>query len=132
MINLRKIFGICAGFTKLPRLFLKDTYYVYIVTNYKKTLFQVGITSSLNNQRERWCRLYDKTWDLSGSNDLCIYIVYYERFSDIAKARFRKQELETWYLQRVRDLVANQKASSADQNQLDPHFRFSFRKLFKM
>lgn len=90
MANPRKITEVSTWFRKLNHLFRKDTYYIYIVTNRRKTLFQVGITSSLNNQLEQWCRLYDKTWDLFGSNDLCIYVVYYERFSNLTKARFRK------------------------------------------
>ena len=68
-------------------------YYVYIVTNFKKTVLYTGITSDLQK------RVYQHFFGFYPgftSKYKCKYLVYYERFSDVNEAIRREKQIKLW------------------------------------
>ena len=71
-------------------------YYVYILTNQKKTVLYIGVTNGLKR------RLYEHKQDSEGKKNTfagkynTIYLVYYERFQYIEHAIKREKQLKGW------------------------------------
>ncbi len=67
-------------------------YYVYILTNHKKTTVYIGVT----NDMER--RLNEHNLEAKGFTNKynCKYLVYFEHHSDIRQAIDREKQLKKW------------------------------------
>jgi len=76
-------------------LIKKREYYVYIVTNYKKTVLYTGVT---NNLEQRIIEHYLNKGDVktfTGKYN-CFYLVYYECTQYINNAILREKEIKSW------------------------------------
>jgi len=71
-------------------------YYVYILTNYKKTVLYTGVTNNLPK------RLYEHKADSQTEKNHftgkynAIYLIYWERFSNIEDAIGREKQIKGW------------------------------------
>jgi len=71
-------------------------YYVYILTNYDKTVLYVGVTNSVEK------RISEHRLDASGERKTfagrynCIYVIYMEQFQYVTNAIAREKELKGW------------------------------------
>jgi len=70
-------------------------YYVYIITNSRKTVYYIGVT---NNIEQRLADHYFNRGDRKtfAGRYYCFYLVYYEIFKYVDKAILRETELKTW------------------------------------
>ncbi|MEW2923306.1 GIY-YIG nuclease family protein [Muricauda sp. ANG21] len=80
------------------KLYLKmlSPYFVYIVTNEKKTVLYIGVT---NNIQKRLSQHYFDSENAKKSfagKYNCYHLVYYEAFDSIELAIAREKELKKW------------------------------------
>jgi putative endonuclease len=88
-------------------------YYVYIVTNYKKTVLYVGVT---NNLEQRIIEHYldrGNTKTFTGKYDV-FYLLYYECTPYINNAIAREKEIKGWSRRKKEALI----------NSFNPHWNF--------
>ena len=69
-------------------------YYVYILTNYNKTILYIGITNDLKT-RIYWHKK-PKTEDKLHftTKYKCFYLIYYEHFQDVEQAIAREKQVK--------------------------------------
>jgi putative endonuclease len=84
-----------------------SNYYVYIVTNYSKTVLYIGVTNDLSR------RLYEHKEGIGTSKNFtgkyhCHYLVYYEHFININHAIEREKELKKWRREKKDALIKTQ------------------------
>ena len=71
-------------------------YFVYIITNEKKSVLYIGVT---NNIQKRLSQHYFDSQNAKKSfagKYNCYYLLYYEKFEDINLAILREKELKGW------------------------------------
>ncbi len=69
-------------------------YYIYIISNIKRTIFYIGVTNNLKR------RLYEHKNELveGFSNKYKLkYLLYYEQFNNINDAIKREKQLKNWH-----------------------------------
>ena len=79
-------------------------YYVYIITNYKKTVFYTGMT---NNLIQRVIEHYLDRGNLktfTGKYN-CFYLVYYECSQYVNNAILREKEIKGWRREKKIELI---------------------------
>jgi len=76
--------------------FGKHNYYVYILTNFDRTVLYTGVTNSVET------RISQHKADAGGEKKTfagrynCIYVIYMERFQYINNAIAREKEIKGW------------------------------------
>lgn len=84
----------------------RNTYYVYIISNSRRTVFYIGVTGNLSR---RWFEHYKKQHPKSFSARYnCDTVVYVEDYDDIEYAITREKYLKGWNRKRKIDLIINQ------------------------
>lgn len=71
-----------------------NEYYVYIVSNYKRTTFYIGVTNNLER------RLYEHKSGIIGGftkKYSLKYLVYFEQCTRIEDAITREKQLKNWH-----------------------------------
>ncbi|MEO7924207.1 MAG: GIY-YIG nuclease family protein [Chitinophagaceae bacterium] len=81
----------------------KKKYSVYIVTNYERTVFYIGITNNLK-RRIKEHRLHRNEYAFT-SRYKCYFLVYHEEFSDVRLAIAREKQLKNWQRQWKIELI---------------------------
>lgn len=79
-----------------------NLYYVYILTNYNKTVFYIGVTNNIAR------RIYEHNNELIEGftkKYKLKYLLYYEVFNDVNKAIAREKTLKHWKKQWKWDLI---------------------------
>lgn len=69
------------------------TYYTYIMSNYARTVFYIGVT---NNIKYRVWQHKNGEGGVFTSTYKCHYLMYYEDYSDIKQAIGREKNLKNW------------------------------------
>ena len=69
-------------------------YYVYILTNYSKTVLYIGVTNNLGTRL--FFHKSQRNKNSFTSRYKCLYLIYYEHFTDIKHAISREKELKGW------------------------------------
>ena len=93
---------------------MNHNYYVYILTNLKKTVLYTGVTNSLEN------RLVQHKADAFGERKTfagrynCYYLVYMEHFKYITNAIAREKEIKNWTRDKKEELI----------NSFNPEWKF--------
>ena len=92
---------------------MSNLYFVYILTNYRKTVLYIGVTDNLKR------RLIEHEFGISNVNSFTkryfvFYLVYYEEFSDIELAIDRETKLKNWSRDKKNKLI----------NEFNPEWRF--------
>ncbi len=67
--------------------------YVYIITNFNKTVLYVGVTSDL---RQRIMDHYEGEGSKFSKKYKCKYLIFYEEFKTITEAIKREKQLKSW------------------------------------
>nr|WP_253403351.1 GIY-YIG nuclease family protein [Pontibacter sp. HSC-36F09] len=70
-------------------------YFVYILTNPKKTTLYIGITNDIVRRLEEHCENAGNPATFAGKY-FCHLLMYYERFSSVEHAIAREKELKKW------------------------------------
>ena len=73
----------------------EHNYYVYILTNWKKTVLYVGVTNNLNRRLREHYANRGKPKSFTGKY-YCYNLVYYEWHQYILNAIAREKELKYW------------------------------------
>lgn len=68
--------------------------YVYILSNYKRNVFYIGVT---NNLERRLAEHKESIGSKFTEKYKCKYLVYYEQFSNIEDAIRREKQLKNWH-----------------------------------
>ena len=79
-------------------------YYIYIITNPKKTVLYTGVTNDLAR------RVYEHYNNRGKRNNfstrfVCYYMVYFEEYFDISTAIARETEIKKWRRTKKLDLI---------------------------
>ena len=80
-------------------------YFVYITTNFAKTVLYIGVTNNLKN------RLYQHQQNKEGSDSFtgkyhCYNLLYFERFDFIEQAIKREKEIKRWRREKKDNLIS--------------------------
>ncbi len=91
---------------------MNHNYFVYILTNYKKTVLYTGVTNDLKQ------RLFEHKTGVNAksftSRYKCLYLVYLERHQFIEHAIEREKEIKGWVRVKKDKLIT----------ELNPDWRF--------
>ena len=82
-------------------------YFVYIITNEKKSVLYIGVT---NNIQKRLSQHYFDSQNAKKSfagKYNCYYLLYYEKFEDINLAILREKELKGWRRDKKDNLITD-------------------------
>lgn len=82
-------------------------YFVYITTNYNKTVLYTGVT---NNLKKRLSEHYNDSINTKShfaGKYKCIYLIYWERFTYIQHAILREKEIKGWTRNKKEILISN-------------------------
>jgi len=78
-----------------------DSFYVYIITNNKKTVLYCGMTNSLRrrlfehqNEPKGFARQYN-----------CCHLLYFEKFDTPSEAIFREKQIKKYRREKKDDLI---------------------------
>jgi len=77
-------------------------YYVYIVTNFNRTVIYTGVTNSLTR---RVTEHYQGLVEGFTKKYRCKYLVYYEYFFDINLAIAREKQIKKWRRKKKNELI---------------------------
>lgn len=80
----------------------KHNYFVYIITNYTKTVLYTGITNSLSS---RIMQHYHGLVESFSKRYKCKYMVYYEHFFDVKFAIAREKQIKKWNRKKKNELI---------------------------
>jgi len=70
-------------------------YYVYIISNYYKTVLYTGVTNNLSARLKEHYRESEQGKSFAGKYK-CHYLLYYETFTNIQLAIAREKEIKGW------------------------------------
>ncbi len=70
------------------------TYSVYILSNYARTVFYIGVTSDLQGRMQQHKNGEGGAFT---SKYKCHYLMYYEDWNDIKRAIEREKNLKNWH-----------------------------------
>ncbi len=79
-------------------------YYVYILTNRKRTVLYIGVTNNLK-KRLYYHRNADTNSKAFTARYRCFYLIYWEHFGSIIKAIKREKELKGWRREKKENLI---------------------------
>ncbi|MBL7721525.1 MAG: GIY-YIG nuclease family protein [Chitinophagaceae bacterium] len=68
-------------------------YSVYILTNFARTVFYIGVTNNL--ERRVWQHRF-ANGSVFTTKYNCHYLVYYEDYNDVSNAIAREKQLKNW------------------------------------
>ncbi len=82
-----------------------EDFYVYIITDEKRTLLEIGLTTALSVRLQHLQNEPDAYKALDSHPD-CKYIVYWETFQDASAAVKREESIKRWSNKKKRALVS--------------------------
>lgn len=83
----------CHFFDLFPLFVIVLTYYTYIMSNFARTVFYIGVTSNVHT---RVWQHRNGEGGVFTSKYKCHYLMYYEEFTDIGQAIAREENLKNW------------------------------------
>ncbi|RTQ44735.1 GIY-YIG nuclease family protein [Hymenobacter gummosus] len=91
-------------------------YYVYIVTNPKKTVLYIGVTNDLVRRLDEHLNNAGRPHTFAGRY-WCHLLMYWELFADVHQAIAREKELKGWSRAKKEALIAAQNPEWRELNQ---------------
>jgi putative endonuclease len=88
-------------------------YFVYIITNPKRTTLYVGVTNDLHTRIQQHYENRGNHKSFAGRY-YCYFLIYYERFSNINHAIEREKQIKKWRREKKEKLI----------NSLNPKWEF--------
>lgn len=80
-------------------------YYVYIMSNKRRTVYYIGITSQLERRvLEHICKLKPESFTSKYNID---ELLYFEEYADPTEAIMREKQLKGWTRQKKINLIKN-------------------------
>ncbi|MFN5540402.1 MAG: GIY-YIG nuclease family protein [Candidatus Melainabacteria bacterium] len=70
--------------------------FVYILTNFNKTVLYVGVTSNLEQRLQEHRQLSERASKFAAKYK-CKYLIYYEKHQTISDAILREKQLKNWH-----------------------------------
>ncbi|MBK9732649.1 MAG: GIY-YIG nuclease family protein [Chitinophagaceae bacterium] len=95
-------------------------FYVYLLTNYKKTVLYTGVTNDLAERILSHFENRGKPKTFTGRYHV-FYLLYYEHFQHVDNAIAREKEIKGWTRKKKEDLIRT----------MNPQFRFLNKELFE-
>ena len=89
---------------------MKD-YYVYILTNFHRTVLYIGITNDLKRRVKQHQAKKNKGFTSEYNVDI---LVYYEKYQDIKNAIRREKQLKGWNREKKDALIATKNPELKD------------------
>ncbi len=80
-------------------------YYVYILTNSRKTVLYIGVTNDIYRRLSEH-REGKGSWRSFTGRYSCYHLIYYEEFNCIDLAIAREKELKKWSRQKKENLIS--------------------------
>lgn len=84
-----------------------SSFYVYIVTNKKKTVLYIGVTNNIQNRLSQHYFDSENAKKSFAGKYNCYYLVYYEPFDSIESAIAREKELKKWRREKKDRLISS-------------------------
>ncbi len=84
-----------------------SSYYVYIVTNEKKTVLYIGVTNNIQNRLSQHYFDSENAKKSFAGKYNCYHLVYYEPFDFIESAIAREKELKKWRREKKDILISS-------------------------
>jgi putative endonuclease len=84
----------------------QHNYYVYILTNFKKTALYTGVTNNLERRLMEHIEGHSK-FAFTGKYK-CSNLIYYEHYTYIDRAIAREKEIKGWSRKKKEDLIATE------------------------
>jgi putative endonuclease len=81
-----------------------QAYFVYILTNAKKTVLYVGVTNDLARRLQEHYDNRGNPQTFAGKY-YCYYLVYWEMFKDVRYAIEREKEIKKWRREKKEALI---------------------------
>ena len=91
-------------YTTLIMFYNNRKYYVYILTNYQKTVLYIGVTNNLEQRITEHYMGKGNTKTFTGKYN-CFYLVYYECTQYINNAIAREKEIKGWNRKKKDELI---------------------------
>jgi putative endonuclease len=92
---------------------MQHNYFMYITTNYERTVLYCGITNNLQARLiEHYLNRIDTT-TFAGKYE-CYYLIYYERYQWVQHAISREKEVKGWTREKKLQLITS----------FNPEFKF--------
>ena len=85
---------------------MRHNYFVYILTNPKKTVLYTGVTNNIANRLHEHFSMRDKPSSFAGKY-YCFNLIYYEHFNQIQHAINREKEIKGWTRGKKEILIAS-------------------------
>jgi len=86
------------------KVFADHNYFIYILTNKRKTVLYTGITNSLKN-RLYWHQNQEPFSRSFTARYKCYYLLYYEQFFNNEDAIRREKQIKGWSRKKKEDLI---------------------------
>ena len=96
------------------------TFYVYILTNAKKTVLYIGMTNSLKRMSDE--HYYQENPKSFSARYKCHHLIYYEIFQYIYDAMARETQLKKWSRKKKEALI---KIKNPNWNSLNSNFVYT-------
>ena len=80
-------------------------YYVYILTNFNKTVLYTGVTNDLKRRLLEHKTGINK--DSFTSNYKCYYLLYFDNFASIEQAIDREKQIKGWIRPKKEKLISD-------------------------
>jgi putative endonuclease len=84
---------------------MNHNYFVYILTNPKKTVLYTGVTNDIANRLQEHFLLRGNPLSFAGKY-YCFHLIYYEQFDQIEHAIEREKEIKGWKRDKKEKLIA--------------------------
>jgi putative endonuclease len=88
-----------------------NSYYTYILSNFARTVFYIGVT---NNIQIRLLQHRDGQGSAFTSKYRCHYLMYFETFTDINQAIAREKNLKNWHREWKTNLIRKENPDLLD------------------
>ncbi len=85
------------------KLFVVSNYYVYILTNWNKTVLYIGVTNNLKRRLKEHEFSFNETSFTAEYK--VFYLIYYECFAKIEDAIAREKQLKRWSREKKEVLI---------------------------
>jgi putative endonuclease len=82
-------------------------YFVYILTNPKRSVLYTGVTNNIANRLQEHFELRGQPWTFAGKY-YCFNLIYYEQFSRMEHAIDREKQIKGWTRVKKISLIAQQ------------------------
>ena len=82
-----------------------EIYFVYITTNFQKTVLYIGITNNLPRRLDEHFQESKNNKKSFAGKYYCYHLVYYEKFQNPSEAILREKTIKKWRREKKEKLI---------------------------